>query len=124
MFTNDDEQNDTKKALERKTRSEFSGELLKYKGGNIICKFELTDVAIQYVLKVSQNITKYNIVGALEYRTASLTRLPKKHQEATQVLWYGYEEKYSAHLDWFDKQQYLQDENTCPYYLLSVGAKS
>ena len=39
--------NGTKKALERKTKSEFSGEFLKYEeGDNIICKFELTDVAI------------------------------------------------------------------------------
>ena len=63
-----------------------------------------------------------DILAALEYRTASLTRLPKKYQEATQVLRYGYEEKYSAHLDWFDKQQYLQDENTLR--LIDYGKKN
>ena len=40
--------------------AQCSGELLKYEGDNIICKFDSTDVAIQYVLKVSQDIAKYN----------------------------------------------------------------
>ena len=52
------------------------------------------------------------IMHALEERTASLTRVPKTHQEHTQVLRYGHTEKYDAHLDWFDPELYQQDANT------------
>ena len=52
------------------------------------------------------------IMHALEERTASLTRVPKTHQEHTQVLRYGSTEKYDAHLDWFDPELYKQDPNT------------
>ena len=53
-----------------------------------------------------------SIMKGLEYRTASLTRVPHQHQEYTQVLRYGETEKYSAHLDWFDRKMYLQDPHT------------
>jgi prolyl 4-hydroxylase len=52
------------------------------------------------------------ILNALEDRTASLTRIPKNHQEFTQVLRYQHGEQYLAHLDWFDKQMYQNDEYT------------
>ena len=53
-----------------------------------------------------------DIMKRLEHRTASLTRVPRVHQEHTQVLRYGKEEKYDAHLDWFDREHYLQDKAT------------
>merc|ERR1719223_921906 len=37
-----------------------SGELLKYEGDNVICKFQSSDVAVNFVIKVSQDIAKYN----------------------------------------------------------------
>uniref|UniRef100_A0A7S3PXY7 Fe2OG dioxygenase domain-containing protein n=1 Tax=Chaetoceros debilis TaxID=122233 RepID=A0A7S3PXY7_9STRA len=52
------------------------------------------------------------IMEALEIRTASLTRVPKNHQEYTQVLRYGYSEKYSGHVDYFDPNLYQNDANT------------
>jgi prolyl 4-hydroxylase len=52
------------------------------------------------------------IMKALEDRTASLTRIPKSHQEFTQVLRYGLGERYLAHLDWFDKRMYQNDKDT------------
>jgi prolyl 4-hydroxylase len=52
------------------------------------------------------------IMEALETRTASLTRVPKNHQEYTQVLRYGYSEKYSGHVDYFDPNLYQNDANT------------
>ena len=52
------------------------------------------------------------IMHALEERTSSLVRIPKNHQEHTQVLRYGYQEKYLAHLDWFDPQLYQEDQHT------------
>lgn len=52
------------------------------------------------------------IMEALEIRTASLTRVPKDHQEYTQVLRYGYSEKYSGHVDYFDPSLYQNDANT------------
>lgn len=55
---------------------------------------------------------KDDMLQRLEYRTASLTRVPRQHQELTQVLRYGHDEKYSAHLDWFDRNAYRQDRNT------------
>lgn len=53
-----------------------------------------------------------DIMTRLEHRTASLTRIHKSHQEHTQVLRYGEEEKYDAHLDWFDRRHYQKDEHT------------
>jgi len=52
------------------------------------------------------------VMHALEARTASLTRIPKNHQEHTQVLRYGKTEKYSAHLDYFDPMFYKEDKGT------------
>mmetsp|Transcript_24033 Transcript_24033/g.35760 ORF Transcript_24033/g.35760 Transcript_24033/m.35760 type:complete len:557 (-) Transcript_24033:249-1919(-) len=58
------------------------------------------------------NSVNDHIMTRLEHRTASLTRVPRVHQEYTQVLRYGKEEKYDAHLDWFDRELYKQDKNT------------
>lgn len=52
------------------------------------------------------------VMHALEARTSSITRVPKKHQEYTQVLRYGNTEKYSAHVDYFDPSLYQQDKST------------
>jgi prolyl 4-hydroxylase len=52
------------------------------------------------------------VLNALENRTASLTRIPKNHQELTQILRYGHGEEYLAHLDWFDKRMYQNDKYT------------
>lgn len=49
---------------------------------------------------------------AIEYRTASLTRVPRNHQEYVQVLRYGHTEKYDAHHDYFDPSAYRADKNT------------
>lgn len=49
---------------------------------------------------------------ALEARTASITRVSKTHQEHTQVLRYGYMQKYDQHLDWFDAALYKNDKLT------------
>jgi prolyl 4-hydroxylase len=48
----------------------------------------------------------------IEHRTASLTRVPRSHQEHVQVLRYGTTEKYDAHHDFFDPSQYQSDQNT------------
>ena len=48
----------------------------------------------------------------IEYRTASLTRVPRNHQEYAQVLRYGHTEKYDAHHDYFDPASYRSDPNT------------
>lgn len=53
-----------------------------------------------------------DIMTRLEHRTASLTRVPRVHQEHTQVLRYGEQQKYDAHLDWFDRDLYLKDQIT------------
>jgi len=45
-------------------------------------------------------------------RTASLTRVPKNHQEFTQVLRYRYTEKYDAHHDYFNPELYKTDPGT------------
>ena len=45
----------------------------------------------------------------IDYRTASLTRIPRKHQEHSQVLRYGIGEKYLTHHDYFDKNMYAND---------------
>jgi len=52
------------------------------------------------------------ILTAIDHRTASLTRLPKAHQEILQVLRYGTSEKYDAHHDYFDPKDYKSDPNT------------
>eukprot|EP00559_Dactyliosolen_fragilissimus_P008463 CAMPEP_0184864624 /NCGR_PEP_ID=MMETSP0580-20130426/15675_1 /TAXON_ID=1118495 /ORGANISM="Dactyliosolen fragilissimus" /LENGTH=545 /DNA_ID=CAMNT_0027363505 /DNA_START=26 /DNA_END=1660 /DNA_ORIENTATION=+ len=52
--------------------------------------------------------TLYN----LERRTAHLTRIPRQHQEDTQVLRYGKTEHYSAHHDYFDANLYRHDKAT------------
>mmetsp|Transcript_21140 Transcript_21140/g.28109 ORF Transcript_21140/g.28109 Transcript_21140/m.28109 type:complete len:433 (+) Transcript_21140:346-1644(+) len=52
------------------------------------------------------------VMRDLEYRTASLTRVPRGHQEHLQVLRYGNTEFYSAHHDFFDPAHYRQDQNT------------
>lgn len=48
----------------------------------------------------------------LDYRTASLVRLPRTHQETVQVLRYGSTERYVSHHDYFDPSQYQQDQST------------
>lgn len=45
----------------------------------------------------------------LERRTASLTRIPKDHQEDMQVLKYSKGQKYDAHMDYFDTKLYRND---------------
>ncbi|KAL7552761.1 hypothetical protein ACHAWF_015999 [Thalassiosira exigua] len=52
------------------------------------------------------------ILKDIEYRTASLTRVPHSHQEYVQVLRYGTDEKYDAHHDYFDPRAYKSDQNT------------
>jgi len=52
------------------------------------------------------------ILHALDVRTASLTRVPKNHQEYTQVLRYGKGERYTGHVDWFDPKLYQADKGT------------
>lgn len=52
------------------------------------------------------------IITDLEQRTASLTRIPKNHQEHVQVLRYGKEEKYDAHHDYFNPKMYQNDKQT------------
>jgi prolyl 4-hydroxylase len=53
-----------------------------------------------------------SILMDIEYRTASLTRVPRNHQEYAQVLRYGHTEKYDAHHDYFDPASYKSDPNT------------
>lgn len=48
----------------------------------------------------------------IDYRTASLTRIPRRHQESVQVLRYGQTEYYTAHHDFFDPALYQKDPNT------------
>jgi len=48
----------------------------------------------------------------LDWRTASLTRVPRSHQEHIQVLRYGHTEKYSAHHDFFHPNNYKNDPRT------------
>jgi prolyl 4-hydroxylase len=52
------------------------------------------------------------ILQDIDYRTASLVRIPRNHQEPVQVLRYEETEKYSAHMDWFDPKLYQNDKNT------------
>ena len=53
-----------------------------------------------------------NILVDIDYRTASLTRIPRRHQEHVQVLRYGPTEHYTAHHDYFDPALYQNDRNT------------
>lgn len=53
-----------------------------------------------------------NILLDIDYRTASLTRIPRRHQEQVQVLRYGNTEYYTAHHDYFDPALYQKDRNT------------
>ena len=48
----------------------------------------------------------------LDDRTASLTRIPRNHQEHVQVLRYGSNEKYDAHHDYFNPAMYKNDKYT------------
>lgn len=57
------------------------------------------------------------IVKDIDYRTASLVRVPRFHQENVQVLRYGGGEKYDAHHDYFDKQLYQNDESTLKNFI-------
>jgi prolyl 4-hydroxylase len=52
------------------------------------------------------------ILTAIDHRTASLSRVPKVHQEVLQVLRYGQHEKYDSHHDYFDPKDYQSDKNT------------
>ena len=52
------------------------------------------------------------ILTDIDYRTASLTRVPRNHQEPVQVLRYGISEKYSAHYDYFNPKSYQNDIDT------------
>jgi prolyl 4-hydroxylase len=54
----------------------------------------------------------HEVIKDIDYRTASLVRLPRFHQETVQVLRYQGGEKYDAHHDYFDPQLYQSDENT------------
>ena len=49
---------------------------------------------------------------AIDYRTASLVRIPRSHQEYVQVLRYGHTEHYDAHHDYFDPTQYKDNPGT------------
>jgi len=55
---------------------------------------------------------KDDVLVDIEYRTASLVRVPRNHQEDVQVLRYGYTEKYDSHHDYFDPSLYQNDKNT------------
>mmetsp|Transcript_11147 Transcript_11147/g.16264 ORF Transcript_11147/g.16264 Transcript_11147/m.16264 type:complete len:471 (-) Transcript_11147:69-1481(-) len=48
----------------------------------------------------------------IDERTAALVRMPVSHQEQVQVLRYGYTEKYSAHMDYFNPSTYKNDKHT------------
>jgi prolyl 4-hydroxylase len=48
----------------------------------------------------------------IDFRTASLVRVPVDHQEHVQVLRYGLDEKYDSHHDYFDPQLYKNDPAT------------
>ena len=55
---------------------------------------------------------KDDILIDIDYRTASLVRVPRNHQEHTQVLRYGLGEKYVSHHDFFNPSLYQDDANT------------
>jgi prolyl 4-hydroxylase len=48
----------------------------------------------------------------IDYRTASLVRIARNHQEPVQLLRYGKTEKYSAHHDFFSPELYQSDAST------------
>jgi prolyl 4-hydroxylase len=48
----------------------------------------------------------------IDYRTASLVRHPRNHQEPVQVLRYGATERYTTHHDYFDPSLYQADKQT------------
>jgi prolyl 4-hydroxylase len=52
------------------------------------------------------------ILVDLDYRTASLVRIPRSHQEPIQVLRYGNTERYTSHHDYFDPRLYQKDKKT------------
>lgn len=56
--------------------------------------------------------THDTILKDIDYRTASLVRVPRVHQEPVQVLRYGVTEKYQSHTDFFDPVHYQKDKNT------------
>jgi len=62
------------------------------------------------------------ILNEIDYRTASLTGLPRNHQEYVQVLRYGPSEKYDSHHDFFDPKAYASDQNTLK--LIDYGKKN
>ena len=62
------------------------------------------------------------ILMQIDDRTASLTRVPRNHQEYVQVLRYGHTEKYDAHHDYFDPESYRSDPNTLK--LIENGKKN
>lgn len=52
------------------------------------------------------------LLNEIDRRVASLTRLPRDHQETAQVLRYNYLEKYNSHHDYFDSKIYRTSEST------------
>lgn len=48
----------------------------------------------------------------IDYRTASLVRIPRNHQEHVQVLRYGPSQYYQAHHDFFSPEFYQSDPAT------------
>jgi prolyl 4-hydroxylase len=48
----------------------------------------------------------------IDYRTASLVRIPRNHQESVQVLRYGHTERYASHHDYFTPDLYRNDPST------------
>mmetsp|Transcript_379 Transcript_379/g.726 ORF Transcript_379/g.726 Transcript_379/m.726 type:complete len:512 (+) Transcript_379:136-1671(+) len=62
------------------------------------------------------------ILKEIEDRTASLTGVPRNHQEYVQVLRYGHTEKYDSHHDYFDPKDYKSDQNTLS--LIEDGKKN
>lgn len=62
------------------------------------------------------------VLMEIEHRTASLTRVPRNHQEYVQVLRYGHTEKYDSHHDYFDPEHYMSDPNTLK--LIEHGKKN
>jgi prolyl 4-hydroxylase len=55
---------------------------------------------------------KDEILTEIDYRTASLVRIPRNHQEPVQVLRYGHEERYTSHHDYFNPELYQADKHT------------
>lgn len=52
------------------------------------------------------------VLTDIDHRVASLTRIPRNHQEYVQVLRYGAGEKYDSHHDYFDPSAYRSDKST------------